>query len=510
MVCAIDHLAASAGVAMLRAGGSAVDAAIATSAVLAVTTPHMCGMGGDLFAVLTGPGVAPVALNASGRAGSGADPERLRAEGFTAMPFRDDIRSVPIPGCVDGWLALHGRFGRLPLGDVLAPAVRYAGEGFPAAATLAQASVLVAHLPEAADLPPGMTAGTMVRRPGMARALRAVVDGGRQAFYEGEFGEGLLELGGGEYTPADLARPLADWVSPLSIEAWGHTLWTTPPNSQGYLTLASAWMAAGLDLPGDPGDPTWAHLLIEAARQAGWDRLDVLHEGADGPALLDPERLAPRRAAIDPTRAATLPAPAAAGDTIALCAVDADRFGITLIQSNAAGFGSHLIVPGVRIFLHNRGMGFSLEAGHPAEYGPGRRPPHTLSPGLVTDAAGDLKGVIGTMGGDGQPQILLQLLARWLGAGESPGAVIDAGRWLLAASGSTGFETWQERGRVRVLVEGHAPERWLPGLAALGHDVAAAASYSHDFGHAHLIAVEPGHLAGASDPRPRSGAAIGY
>jgi gamma-glutamyltranspeptidase/glutathione hydrolase len=517
MVCSVDHLASSAGVAMLRAGGSAADAAVAASAVLAVTTQHMCGMGGDLFALVSVPGSRqPLALNSSGRAGSGADPERLRAEGHTAMPFRGDIRSVPVPGCVDGWLALHQRFGRLPLADVLEPARAYAADGFPAAPLMAAAVALVAKLPDAADYTGGgrMAPGDLVRRPGAARALEAVASGGRQAFYEGEFGEGLLALGAGEYTDADLGSPLADWVTPLSAPAWDRVLWTIPPNSQGYLTLAGSWIAAGLPVPEDPDDPLWAHLLIEAARQAAFDRVDVLHEHADGAALLDPARLEPRRRAISSDSAASLGNESyRAGGTIYLCAADADGMGVSLIQSNAAGWGSHLVEPGTRIFLQNRGIGFSLEPGHPAEYGPGRRPPHTLSPALVTDAGGSLDMVIGTMGGDGQPQTLLQLLARLLVSGQSPGQAMATGRWTLAARGEgSGFDTWRERGRVTVQVEGQAPEAWDDGLRQRGHVVERVEPWGHGFGHAHVIRAVPGGAgwAGASDPRALTGAAAGY
>jgi gamma-glutamyltranspeptidase/glutathione hydrolase len=511
MVCAVDHLAAGAGVAMLRDGGSAADAAVATSAVLAVTTQHLCGLGGDLLAVVSAPGAAPLALNASGRAGSGADAARLRGEGFAAMPFRGDVRSVTVPGCVDGWIALHERFGRLPLSHVLAAARRYAADGFPVTASLADAVIDVAHLRDAADYTGRgpLRAGTRVSRPGVARALTDIGDGGREAFYEGEFGAGLLELGKGEYTREDLARPTADWVPALGADAWGHRIWTVPPNSQGYLTLAGAWIAAGLDLPANPDDPRWAHLLIETARQAGHDRPDVLHEHADGAGLVDADRLGPRRAAIDPMRVSALRGTWRDGGTIALCAVDRDRLGISLVQSNAAGFGSLLVVPGVRIFLHNRGIGFTLAPGHPAEYGPGRRPPHTLSPTVVTDAAGALEGVLGTMGGDSQPQILLQVLARWLVADQSPGPTIAAGRWALTG-GPTAFDTWGAPEAQKVLVEGHASARWAPGLTALGHDVVGLGALHGAFGHAHLIRVEADHLAGATDPRPGSGAAAGY
>jgi gamma-glutamyltranspeptidase/glutathione hydrolase len=275
--------------------------------------------------------------------------------------------------------------------------------------------------------------------------------------------------------------------------------------------LAAAWIADGLDLPEDPDDPQWAHLLIEAARQAGYDRPDLLHEGANGRALLDPARLARRRAAIDPARASALGGPHDTGDTIALCAVDADRQGVSLIQSNAMGWGSGLIVPGLGVFLHNRGRGFSLEPGHPAEYGPRRRPPHTLSPTLVTRPDGSLRAVTGTMGGDSQPQILLQLLARLLRSGQGPGDAVAAGRFSLhAPMGSDGFNTWSAGGHIAVRLEGQTPAAWTPGLVALGHDVEIDPAFSSSFGHAHLIDVGPDVLSGGTDPRPLAGAAAGW
>ena len=513
MVCAIDHLAAQAGVAMLRAGGSAGDAAVATSAVLAVTSQHMCGMGGDLLAVVAQPGAEPIALNSSGRAGSGADPERLRSAGHSKIPFRGDFAAVTVPGCVDGWLALHNRYGRLPLGEVLAPARRYAERGFPASPTLAEEVGAITGLEEATDYtePGPIRPGTIIRRPGVARAFDAITTHGREGFYGGEFGAGLLQIGGGEYLLEDLERDLADWVPGLSAEAFGHRIWTVPPNSQGYLTASSAWIASGLGIGSDSDDPRWAHLLIESARQAAYDRLEVLYEGADGAALVDPARLAPRRDAIDPDHAAVLGDQYRDGGTIALCVVDSDRLGITVLQSNASGFGSHLVIPGLRIFLHNRGIGFSLEPGHKGGYAPGRRPAHTLCPTLVTRPDGSLAGVLGTMGGDTQPQILLQVLARWLASPEEPGDILAAGRWALAHPGDGNlFDTWRAGGDVRVVLEGQVPPRWAAGLTARGHRVTAIDSYGRYFGHAHLITVADDHLAGATDPRPRFGAAAGY
>ena len=512
MVCAVDHLAASAGVAILQRGGGAVDAAVTTSAVLAVTTQHMCGMGGDLFALVSRDGDVPMALNASGRAGSGADPDRLRADGHDEMPMHDDIRAVPVPGCVDGWLALHSRLGRLDLADVLAPAIGYARDGFPASPGLAAAVRDLGDRAAAAHLSPGGAppeAGTVVRRPGVARALEAVVRDGRDGFYGGEFGAGIVAMGGGEYVDTDLATSLADWVDPLGITAFEQQVWTVPPNSQGYLTLAAAWIAERLDLPVDPDDVQWAHLTIEAARAAAYDRLDVLHEDADGAALLDPARLEPRLRAIDPARAQPLGGSFRGGGTIHLAVVDRDRVGVSLIQSNAAGFGTRLAEPTTGIFLHNRGIGFSLVPGHPAEYGPRRRPPHTLAPALVTTADDRLHSVVGTMGGDAQPQVVLQLLVRLLHAGQPPATAVAAARWALASRGGHGFSTWRDRGVVDVRLEDGVPESWPDALTSLGHRVRRD-PYGGSFGHAHVISVRGDVLEGASDARAVVGAAAGY
>jgi gamma-glutamyltranspeptidase/glutathione hydrolase len=509
MVCAVDQLAAQAGVTILRAGGNAADAAVATSAVLAVTTQHMCGMGGDLFALVHSGEPQPPALNASGRSGSGADPQRLRDEGHSVMPPFGDIRSVPVPGCVDGWLALHDRFGRLPLADVLEPARSYAADGFPASPILAAVASMVAGLPGGADFAAATHPGAIVRRPGVARSLDAVVTDGRSGFYGGEFGKGLLHLGNGEYDARDFEHVNADWVTPLSVDVWDRRVWTVPPNSQGYLTLAGAWIAEGLPLPVDADDPLWAHLTVEAARLAAYDRVQVLHEDADGAALVAPDRLQPRRDAISAEQSARLGDSYRPGGTIFLCAVDRDRMGVSLIQSNAVGFGANLAEPGTGVFLQNRGIGFSLEPGHPAEYRPRRRPPHTLSPALVTKTSGALDMVIGTMGGDTQPQILLQLLARILAGNESLGDAVAASRWALASvDGGGGFDTWRAGGHVQVQLEPGAPEAWATGLRDRGHDVAP--SHGGNYGHAHAIRVDGDHLEGASDPRALSGEAASY
>lgn len=509
MVCADDHLAAQAGVAMLKSGGTAADAAVAAGAVLAVTCQHMCGMGGDLFALVHRPtDKGPAVLNASGRSGSGADPTGLRSQGHRRVPPSGDIRAVPVPGCVDGWLELHDRFGRLSLGQVLEPAEDYAVNGFPASTLLSQAVPAVVGVPGGGDFAGAIRPGATVRRPGAARALRAIVEDGREGFYLGDFGKGLVALGRGEYSTSDLEEPNADWVTPLRLHAWGHDIWTAPPNSQGYLTLASMWMAERVHLPDDPEDPAWAHLTVEAARQAAYDRLGVLHEHADGHGLLAEDRLGPRLREIRTDRAALLGDRFRPGGTSFLCAVDGQRMGVSLIQSNATGFGVGIAEPSTGVFLHNRGVGFNLVDGHPAEYGPRRRPPHTLSPALVTDPSGRLTMVIGTMGGDSQPQILLQLLTRMLRHGEGAGDSIAAPRWALEGPGGAGgFGTWWEGGRVVVSLETGAPGTWAEGLRRRGHTVQVGRA---NHGRAQVIVSHGDRLEGASDPRSPDGGASGY
>src|SRR5579875_2857624 len=273
-VAAASQLAALAGAAALTRGGNAADAAVAAAAAMAVTGP--C------------------------RAGSGADAERLRAEGATSMPFQGDVRSVTVPGFVDGLTALHERFGSRPLGELLEPARRLARDGFPVSPTLAAASAGLSAAERSAAFgdPAPLVAGRRLALPGVGEALAAIASRGRDGFYLGPAGEDLLTVGAGEFTAADLARASADWAEPLRLEAFGRDLWTVPPNSQGYLALGGAWIAAQAGLPDDPADELWAFLLVEAARQAAYDRPAVLHEHADGTALIAPERLGPRAAAI--------------------------------------------------------------------------------------------------------------------------------------------------------------------------------------------------------------------
>ncbi|WP_067456080.1 gamma-glutamyltransferase [Actinomadura macra] len=510
MICSADHRASSAGLAILRAGGSAVDAAVAAGAVLAVVAPQRGGMGGDLFAIVhAGPG-PPEVMNASGRTGSGADPETLRREGHQRMPVRHDIRSVPVPGCVDGWLALHGRYGRLPRAEVLRSAVLHAEGGFATtpglmAAVEAAAGAPGARRPAWADRP-----GKVVARPGAARALRAIVDEGRAGFYQGEFGSGLRALGRGHYGAADFAEPDAEWCRPLGLRTFGHDVWTAAPNSQGYVLLLALALAEGLGLPGSPDDPAWVHLLAESALAAAADRTAMLHEDADGEALVRPERIRSLRGTIDPVRHWRRRGTIMSADTTVVCAVDERGMGVSLLQSNANGLGSLLFEPRTGINLHSRGIAFGLAPGSPAEYGPRRRPPHTLVPVLVTRPDGALRAVLGSTGGDIQPQILMQLLVRALRHGAPPDVALAAPRWRLA-TGFGRFETWQGRTPIRLDLENGVPATWTRELPGYGHIVRAATA-DDEFGEAQLIEVTPDDagLRGAAEPRAPHSAALGY
>jgi gamma-glutamyltranspeptidase / glutathione hydrolase len=502
VVCSVDPHVSGIGREVLANGGNAVDAAIAAGAALTVVAPHLCGLGGDLFALVHVPGEAePAYLNASGRAGSGADPEGLRAEGHQAMPFRNDVRSTTVPGCVDGWFALHERYGTRPMDELLAPAIALASGGWPATAMLAKAGNTVAGVAGAEDLV-GLEAGATVRRERTAGALRAAAEGGRDGFYLGDFGQGLIELGKGLFSQADLVASQADWEAPLSVEAFGHRVWSAAPNSQGYLLLLALSIADRLELPVDAGDPLWAHYLVEASRQAGYDRPERLFEGADVADLL--AAAGDRAARISADRKAEVPVRQSVGGTTYMAVLDGNGMGVSYIQSNAAGFGTWLFEPRTGIGLQNRGTGFSLEPGHPAEFGPGKRPPHTLVPALVTRADGSLRLVAGSMGGDSQPQIVAQLIARVLHGGESVGAAVEAPRWRLHP-GETGFGTWDGRYEIDVELEGGSPGAWADGLRERGFAVADAEAGS-GFGHAHLIEIdEDGHAEGAADPRAETG-----
>ena len=511
MVASADGAATQAGAHMLALGGNAADAAIATCAAMAVVAPHLCGLGGDLFALVHVNGEVH-ALDAAGRAGSGVSAAQLRSEGHREMPFHGDLRTVTVPGAVAGLVALHERFGTLPLATVFAPAIRLAEEGFAASPLLVGSLSMMkqqfaSNFSELQQQSTG--AGARVRREGVGRTLRAIATGGTSSFYLGEFGEGLLAIGNGVYSRSDLESANADWVTPLSLSVYGHRVWSIAAPSQGYLFLAALGASEALDLPDDPDDPQWAHLLIEATTAVSYDRPDVLHDRGDLAALLP--GLIDRASLVDPSLASVRPSPGDDGDTTYLCTADRNGMGVSLINSNASGFGSLVVEPNTGINLHNRGLGFNLTPGHPAEVAPGRKPPHTLCPALITRPDGSLHSVLGTMGGDAQPQIMLQIITRLLRHEQSqfPWHTVDAGRFALRGP-VTGFDSWTSGRPPTVQVEGHAPDAWAAGLADRGHAVERRARFDSGFGHAHCIVVrEDGALAGGADSRTIVGSCVG-
>ncbi|WP_026875062.1 gamma-glutamyltransferase family protein [Jiangella gansuensis] len=510
-VVATPHtLSARAGAEILQAGGNAVDAAIAACAVQGVVAPETCGVGGDLFALVHQPGAAtPLALNASGRAGAGVDAASLRAAGHREIP-RSHPGAIPVPGCVDGWVALSSRLGALPLASVLAPAIRLATDGFPASDELVLAfqgsRELLADQEAAAPMFAATSVGSPVVRAQLARTLRAVADGGREAFYGGAAGRAIIDAVGGVITADDLRRDQADWVEALSVDAWGATGWTVPPNSQGYLGIGACVVLERLGWGADPADPRDWHLMIEAHRALAAERDGVVVDPSLVPVdlqrLLDPARMDAVAASVDPGRARDRHPPAlAAGGTAYLCVLDASGLGVSLIQSNFSGLGSGVGAGAAGFLLHDRGRGFNLAAGHPGELAPGRRPMHTLSPTLWT-RDDDLALLLGTRGGHVQPQLILQLAAWVLGAGLDPDVAQVRGRWTVALPA-------QRPSGSHVRVEPDVPARVVDGLRRLGHEVEPVDGPQSGWGPVSLIRVDDdGTRLSARDPRVETTAVI--
>jgi gamma-glutamyltranspeptidase/glutathione hydrolase len=485
----------------MATGGNAVDGAIAANAVQGVVAPETCGVGGDLFALVHDPETpTPAVLNASGRAGRGVNAEALRADGLITIPYSHP-EAVTTPGCVDGWSELAERFGSLPLDRLLEPAIGHATNGFAVSAELASAlrklQQRLASQSPATNLYPGglaPAAGDLVRRPDLAATLKTISSGGSRAFYQGEPGRAISRATGQQITKEDLAEVRSDWVEPLALDVFGLTGWTVPPNSQGYLTLATAWVFERLNPPDDPDHPDFVHLLIEAYRAVAWDLGDLVADPDFAPLaqneLLDPARLSARLAGISRPSAAAWPmATAPPGGTAYLCVVDRKGMGVSLIQSNYTGFGGGIGVEGAGFFLHNRGAGFNLSPGHPNELAPGKRPLHTLSPTLWTKN-GRLELLLGTRGGSYQPQLLAQVSAHLLHRGLSPAESQARPRWVI------------DHQPERVRLEATAGQRTVEELISKGHDVETAADIESGWGPVSLIRVEPtGLRVAAADPR---------
>lgn len=497
------ELSTQAAIETMNSGGNAVDAAIAANAVQGVVAPETCGIGGDLFALVHRPGdPAPTCLNASGRAGSGASAEALREAGHDEMPLFGPA-SITVPGCVDGWYALHDRFGSRSLDQLLGPALRIAVAGFAASTELARAwgrnAEQLLTQPSAASMFPGGEApavGDRIARPLLADSLRAVLDG-RDTFYIDRLAGPVHEVTEGAITPDDMAQSQAEWVEPLAIDLFGRNAWTVPPNSQGYLTLAALAIFLEMDPPTDPSDPVYTHLLIEAYRAVIGERDAVATDPATSllasDQILDPQRLAALAGDIDPSTTAPRTAGLqGAGGTAYLCTADADGMGVSLIQSNFHGIGSGLSAGDTGVWLHNRGGGFSITPGHPNELGPGRRPLHTLAPTIWT-VDGRLDMILGTRGGHQQPQLLAQIAAHRYYAGLELADAQAMPRWTISDIHAADSS---------VLVEDRLSDDVVTGLSDRGHGVSVEGSWIGGWGPISVIEfLENGVREGVADPR---------
>lgn len=516
MVATPHHLATSAGLETLRAGGSAMDAAIAANAVLTVLYPDQTSIGGDCFFLAWDAASAEAtAFNGSGAAPKRADPDELRNQGVSAMPRRGPL-CVLVPGTVDAWVEGHQRYGRLPFDQLFGAAIRYARDGFPVSLRLADVlraqRDTIAGLPELAALflangsPP--SSGERLAFPALAESLELIAREGREPFYEGaiaaQIDATMRELGGW-LTNDDLARHAGEWVEPLVAPYRDIEVLTVPPNSVGLTLLLALKMIDRLDLGAVWGAGDHLHPLIEAKKLAFTVRNATLADprfvDIDTNALLSRRSVDRLLDAYDPEGAGdgqvALP-----GDTVYLCAVDRDGNAVSMIQSMFQSFGSGVVAGDTGIILQNRGTYFSLTPDHPNELAPGKRTLHTLMPALLRQD-GRLLGPIGTQGGDAQMQVLLQLITDLLDFGMEPQAAIDTPRWLAGGG--------PDAAPFAVLLESGFPEITLPGLARRGHQLTVIDPWNPNAGHAQMILLDhqTGMLRGAADPRA-DGSAAGY
>jgi len=514
---------------VLRTGGSAVDAAIATNAALAVVAGHSCGLGGDAFWIIwdEARGEA-VTLNGSGRSGRAASIEAANAAGYERMPERGPW-SITVPGAVDSWGEAHRRFGRLDWTFLLAPAIDLAS-GFPASPgwldAVERAAAVFGHGGDWASVyrpqdRPQMP-GEIVRLPALEKTLRALFAEGPRAAYEGSVAHSTAAYFGARGVPisaADLAAHTADWGSPLSVDYRGVTSLSHPPNSVGVVALQTLGMLSRFDAPAASSwdgrgwaDPQWIHLGLEASRLALQERdvhvTDSEHM-ADGEVaeMLSETHLDQLVDQIDRERAmelvpGSLPA---GGGTIYITATDQWGNAVSLLESNYQGFGSGLVDPATGIAFHDRGAFFRLDPTHRNALAPGKRPTHTLAPGLLL-RDGRPWMVHGSMGGEIQPQVFAQFVSAVVDGGADVATAVAAPRWAAMMRSQHGPPEVTE-------LESRAHDGVPEALARLGHDVVVREPWSSSMGHAHAIEIvrdETGAVASyaaGSDPRSEGSAA---
>jgi gamma-glutamyltranspeptidase / glutathione hydrolase len=521
IVATSQPLASSAGLAVLQAGGNAIDAAVTAAAVLSVTEPMMTGMGGDMFATVW---VAKehrlVAINASGRAGALMTREALLARGRKEMPA-SGAETVTVPGALAGWDALLKKYGTITLAQALAPAIRYAEQGYPVTPVISgdwkeEEKLSADSAAKATFMPNGHTpvAGEWFRNPDYARTLREIAAGGTRVFYGGALGQRIVkrvQALGGFLTLDDLKANKPTWETPISIVFKGYRIWELPPNNQGIATLEMLKILEPYDLKamGHNSAP-YLHHLIEAKKLAYADLAryvgDADHLDIPPERMLSDAFIAERRSHLDESHAQAHvdPGPAqTASETIYLTTADSAGNMVSFINSLYSEFGSGIVVPGTGFALHNRGAGFTLQPGLPNTVAPGKRPFHTLVPGFVTkpganpeaDGRSDTPYMsFGLMGGAMQAQGHAQLLLNLFVFGMDIQQAIDAARFRHTEG-------------MQVFLEAPITDGVRAALTSLGHVVAEGPGGMMGGSQA-IIRLERGYAAG-SDPR-KDGMAVGY
>ena len=509
-------LAAQAGLRMLWKGGNAVDAAIAAAAVMTICEPVSNGLGSDSFAILWD-GKALHGLNASGRAPASWTPQYFKQKygDSAATPPKRGLDSATVPGAVSSWVALSERFGKLPFGDLLEPAIDIAERGYLMPVVVQgkweAATPELGRLPGFAEafLPWGRApkVGELFQFKAAARALRAIAKTKGEAFYGGEIAQAVEKFSaanGGSITAKDFAAHKPEWVTPIAKNYRGYTVHEIPPNGQGIAALIALGILKNFDLASMPVDsPDSQHLQIEAMKLAFADTYKYVGERSSMEVstdqMLDDAYLAGRAKLIDMKRAQDFAAGnPVKGGTIYLTAADESGMMVSFIQSNYMGFGSGCVEPSFGISLQNRGHGFSLNPG-PNQVAPGKRPFHTIIPAFLTKEGQPVMS-FGVMGGNMQPQGHLQTLVRMLDYKQSPQAACDAPRWRFNAG-------------MQINVEHQMAPATVQALKDRGHQMDVINDSYQDFGSGQFIwrAGDPGRegYVAASDSR-RDGLAAGF
>lgn len=518
-VATSQPLATEAGLATLRAGGSAADAAVAVAAALQVTKPCATGLGGDAFFLYFEAETGAVhAYNGSGRS-----PARLTAELARRVAVDDALPdrhpyTVTVPGAADTWISLHEKFGRLSLETVLGPAIRLADEGCPVSEVAARwwaagAEELLSRTRHGRELMIDGRAprpGELFRNPGLVSVFTDLAARGREGFYGGRIADSIVAAvaeAGGLLTHADLEQHGGEWTHTIGTGLGGYRILECPPNGQGLAALIALGIYRHL---APAAGPDQLHAMIESMRLAFADAArhiaDPRHADIPVDHLLSDEYLSLRASLVQPDRRIErVEAGAKAGhpgsDTVYFAVVDEEGNGCSFINSNFMGFGTGIVPRGCGFSLQNRGRGFSLVPGHNNEAGPNKRPYHTIIPGLIVDAAsGDLAAVFGIMGGMMQPQAHLQVARALIEDGADPQAALDRPRFMLEGGDANG----------RVFVEDSMPATHVAALRRKGHTVELVTGDERTvFGLGQIIARGDGSWWSGSDPRG-DGHAAGY